>query len=266
MAGTPQSIGIFDSGVGGISVLGEIRKRLPAERLVYVADAAHIPYGMHTEDFVRQRSEAIAHILIRQGAKALVVACNTATAAALSQLREKFDVPVVGMEPAIKPAVAATRSGTIGVLATVGTLGSERFADLLSRFGDGISVLMEPCPGLVEQVELGQFDDPVTRRLVRCHLEPLLAAGADTIILGCTHYPFLRSMIEEEAGNDIEIIDTGPAVARQLQRRLGEDGLLEKGTTGGSLQFHTTGEIEPMKKLLSRLCPGNWSVTALPEV
>ena len=212
MTGTPQSIGIFDSGVGGISVLCEIRKRLPAERLVYVADAAHMPYGMHTEDFVLQRSEAIAHILIRQGAKALVVACNTATAAALSQLREKFDVPVVGMEPAIKPAVAATRSGTIGVLATAGTLGSARFADLLSRFGDGIRVLMEPCPGLVEQVELGQFDDPVTRRLVRCHLEPLLAAGADTIILGCTHYPFLRSLIEEEAGNDIEIIDTGPAV------------------------------------------------------
>jgi glutamate racemase len=260
-----SSIGIFDSGIGGISVLREIRQRLPAEHIVYVADTAHMPYGMHTTDFIRQRSDFIARALIDRGARALVVACNTATAAALSQLRERLNVPVIGMEPAVKPAVEATRSGIIGVLATTGTLSSARFAALLARFGEGVRVLMEPCPGLVEQVEHGRLDDKLTRRMVHRHLEPLLAAGADTIILGCTHYPFLRTLIEEEAGSGIHIIDTGPAVARQLERRLAAESLLADEGTDGSIAFYTSGEVAPLRELLKTICPGDWPVSKLPE-
>jgi len=258
-------IGIFDSGVGGISVLREIHQRLPAERLVYVADTANLPYGMHTAEFIRQRSETIGRVLIDRGAKALVVACNTATAAAVPQLRERLNVPVVGMEPAVKPAVEATQAGIIGVLATVGTLSSARFAALLARFGEGVTVLTEPCPGLVEQVELGRLDDSETRAMVRCHLEPLLAAGADTIILGCTHYSFLRSAIEDEAGRGIHIIDTGPAVARQLERRLAAESLLVDDGSDGSLSFYTSSEVDPLRKLLETICPGDWPVATLPE-
>jgi glutamate racemase len=264
MARIQPSIGVFDSGIGGISVLREIHKRLPAERLVYVADTASLPYGMHTAEFIRRRSETIGRMLIDRGARALVVACNTATAAAVPQLRERLNVPVVGMEPAVKPAAAATQSGIIGVLATVGTLSSARFAALLARFGEGITVLTEPCPGLVEQVELGRLDDSETRAMVRRHLEPLLAASADTIILGCTHYAFLRSVIEEEAGHGIHIIDTGPAVARQLERRLAAEDLLADDESDGSISFYTSGEIKPLQELLRTICPGDWPVAVLP--
>src|SRR5690606_37063230 len=181
-------VGVFDSGVGGLSVLGEIRSLLPNESLLYVADCGHIPYGEKTPEFIRQRCLIIADFFHQQRAKALVLACNTATAAAAAQLRERYpDWPIVGMEPAVKPAAAATRSGVVGVLATTGTLQSAKFAALLDRFAGDVRVVTQPCPGLVELIESGDLFSPTIRALLQSYVDPLLAEGCDTIILGCTH-------------------------------------------------------------------------------
>jgi len=257
-------IGVFDSGLGGLSVLREIRTLLPAENLVYVADSAFVPYGGHEEAFIRQRGLAIGGFLAQAGAKMLVVACNTATAAAVPALRERFDLPVVGMEPAVKPAAAATRSGIVGVLATVGTLRSARFAALLDRFGSGVEVLTEPCPGMVEAVESGALDTAATRDLVARHVAPLIEGGADTIILGCTHYPFLRSLIAAAAGPDVVIIDTGMAVARQVAKRLQEQGS-KRSPADASQRFLTTGNVTRLQPVLELLWPGAGTMEAMPE-
>lgn len=235
-------IGIFDSGVGGLSVLRHIRAQLPQERLVYVADSAHAPYGGKSPQEIQARSLAVSEFLVDQGAKALVVACNTATAAAISALRARFALPVIGMEPAVKPAVAATRSGVVGVLATTGTLQSAQFAALLESYGKNVQVVTQGCPGLVECVERGELDSAQTRALLQGYLAPLLAAGADTLVLGCTHYPFLRPLLEELTGNKIALIDTGAAVARQVERRLDEAGIRNAGTAAGTLRFWTSGD------------------------
>ncbi|OCR25036.1 glutamate racemase [Pseudomonas syringae] len=220
-------VGVFDSGVGGLSVLGEIRSLLPNESLLYVADCGHIPYGEKTPEFIRQRCLIIADFFRQQGAKALVLACNTATAAAAAQLRERYpDWPIVGMEPAVKPAAAATRSGVVGVLATTGTLQSAKFAALLDRFAGDVRVVTQPCPGLVELIETGDLFSPTIRALLQSYVDPLLAEGCDTIILGCTHYPFLKPLLREMIPESISLIDTGSAVARQLQRLLTQSDLL----------------------------------------
>jgi glutamate racemase len=227
---SPAPIGVFDSGVGGISVLREVRRRLPGENLVYVADSGHCPYGGKSYAEIQERACAITRFLLAQGAKAVVVACNTATAAAIETLRATFgDVPIVGMEPAIKPAVAATRSGVVGVLATGATLGGERFAGLAQRFSDGVELLTQACPGLVEQVETGDLDGPTTVDLLRRYVPPLLARGADTLVLGCTHYPFLRSALLELVGPEVVLIDTGEAVARQVARVVDADPVARVG-------------------------------------
>jgi len=220
-------VGVFDSGVGGLSVLGEIRSLLPNESLLYVADCGHIPYGEKTPEFIRQRCLIIADFFHQQRAKALVLACNTATAAAAAQLRERYpDWPIVGMEPAVKPAAAATRSGVVGVLATTGTLQSAKFAALLDRFAGDVRVVTQPCPGLVELIESGDLFSPTIRALLQSYVDPLLAEGCDTIILGCTHYPFLKPLLREMIPESISLIDTGGAVARQLQRLLTQNDLL----------------------------------------
>ena len=191
-----RPIGVFDSGVGGLSVLREIRRHLPAESLIYCADSGYAPYGERSAADIRARSLELTDFLRGQGAKAIVVACNTATAAAATALRETWpQLPIIAMEPAVKPATAATRSGTVGVLATVGTLASARFAALLDNFGQGVEVVTRPGVGLVEAVERGELDTSQTRSLLEGHLEPLLAAGADEVVLGCTHYVFLLSLI-----------------------------------------------------------------------
>jgi glutamate racemase len=215
-----DAIGILDSGVGGLSVMRHIRAALPRERLIYVADSAHLPYGGKSDLYIEQRTRLITGFLIEQGACAVVIACNTATAAAAAVLRAEFALPILGMEPALKPALACTKTGVIGVLATAGTLESARFAALLERYGDGVTIVTRACPGLVEQVEKGDLAGPRTRALVESAIQPLLARGADTIVLGCTHYPFLRTLIGEMAGVQVTLIDTGEAVARQLCRRL----------------------------------------------
>lgn len=221
------AIGVFDSGLGGISVLHAIRRLLPAESLIYIADSAHVPYGEKTPEFIVQRSVAISEFLLAQPVKAIVVACNTATAAAVGELRQRWpNVLIVGMEPAVKPAVQASQSGKIGVLATTGTLRSARFAALLERFASDVDVITQPCPGLVELIEAGELDSAATRALLAGYVEPLLQAGCDTLILGCTHYPLVKPLLRSLIPDNVRMIDTGEAVARRLQSELSKQGLL----------------------------------------
>lgn len=218
---THLPVGVFDSGVGGLTVVKAIAERLPELDLLYVADSAHAPYGGKSPQQVRERASHITRFLVERGAQAVVVACNTATAMAVEELRSSFAVPIIAMEPAVKPAAAATRTGVIGVLATAGTLESERYRQLVDSHGQRISVIGRVCNRWVEQVESGELDTARTRALVASELEPLLAAGADTLVLGCTHFPLLAPLIAELAGPGVTLVDPAPAVAGQLARCLG---------------------------------------------
>lgn len=250
LAMSEAPIGVFDSGVGGLSVLREINQLLPNESLLYVGDCGHIPYGEKSPEFIRERCAIIAEFFQREGAKALVLACNTATVAAVADLRQRYpDWPVVGMEPAVKPAAAATRSGVVGVLATTGTLQSAKFAALLDRFASTVKVITQPCPGLVELIETGDLSSETLRTILRGYVEPLLAAGCDTIILGCTHYPFLKPLLSQMLPPSIILIDTGAAVARQLQRLLDERGLLATGPARET-QLWTSASPESLRNIL----------------
>ena len=243
-------VGVFDSGVGGLSVLKEIHTLLPNESLLYVADCGHIPYGEKSPGFIRQRCAVVADFFQRQGAKALVLACNTATVAGVADLRQLYpEWPIVGMEPAVKPAAAATRSGVVGVLATTGTLQSAKFAALLDRCANDVRVITQPCPGLVELIETGDLHSDALFTLLKGYIEPLLAAGCDTIILGCTHYPFLKPLLSQMLPPSISLIDTGAAVARQLQRLLTEQDLLAVGPSREP-QFWTSASPERLGKIL----------------
>lgn len=253
-------VGVFDSGVGGLSVLAEISRLLPNESLLYVADCGHIPYGEKSPDFIRQRCRQVAEFFQQQGAKAMVLACNTATVAAVADLRERYPHwPLVGMEPAVKPAAAATRSGVVGVLATTGTLQSAKFAALLDRFASDVHVITQPCPGLVELIETGDLGSIALRRMLRGYVDPLLAAGCDTLILGCTHYPFLKPLLADMVPAAVAIIDTGAAVARQLQRLLGERGLLAIGPAHPA-QFWTSASPDHLRNILPLLWNKSGSV------
>lgn len=249
-------VGVFDSGVGGLSVLRAIHAQLPAEDLLYVADSAYAPYGERNVDEIRDRSEHITRYLIEHGAKAVVVACNTATAVAVEHLRTLFSLPIVAIEPAVKPAVSRTSSGTVGVLATSATLASERYAALLARYGNRARVVAQACPGLVELVELGEWESGAARQLVQRYVEPLLTAGADQLVLGCTHYPFLRPLIESVAGDAVEVLETGPAVAAELQRRLRAANLLQETGRVGEVQFVTSGDPLQHASVFERLWQG----------
>lgn len=253
-------IGVLDSGVGGLSVLREIREHLPGPALGYIADSAFVPYGQLTPDTIVERTCVLADALTGRGARLIVVACNTATAAAVPVLRTRLAVPVVGMEPAVKPAAEATRNGTIGVLATVGTLKSARFAALLDRFAGPVKVITQPCPGLVECVERGDLDSPGTRALVRRFVDPVVACGADTLILGCTHYPFLRPVIEACAGPEVAVVDTGRAVARQVARVWASQG---GGGTDGTERFWTSGSLDQLRHALDVLWEPGASASVL---
>jgi glutamate racemase len=248
-----QPVGVFDSGVGGLSVLRHVHDLLPDERLIYVADGAHMPYGALTSEAVEERCQRIAGFFVKQGAKALVVACNTATAAAIENLRRDFPLPIIGMEPAVKPAVEATKAGVIGVLATSGTLASEKFSGLVKRFGSSAEVIFQPGFGLVELVEAGDFDSDKTRRLLKANLLPLLERGVDALVLGCTHYPFLTPLIQEIAGRDVTILDTGSAIAVELKRQLEKNRLTAAEDSTGSLQFFSSGDVEHSQSMISHL-------------
>ncbi len=257
------AIGVFDSGLGGISVLQAIRSLLPAESLIYIADSAHVPYGEQTPEFIVQRSVAISEFLLAQPVKAIVVACNTATAAAVGELRQRWpDVPSIGMEPAVKPAVQASQVGKVGVLATTGTLRSARFAALLERFASDVEVITQPCPGLVELIEAGELDSAVTQALLNSYVEPLLQAGCDTLILGCTHYPLLKPLLRRMVPEHVQLIDTGDAVARRLQSELGKYGLLTEIQQPQD-RFYGSGNILATERTLAMLWPEASPVTLL---
>lgn len=248
-----RPIGVFDSGVGGLSVLRAIREQLPAEDVLYVADSGFAPYGDRPREFIESRALAIVEFLVTKGAKAVVVACNTATGAAVHVLRERYSMPVVAMEPAVKPAALQTKTGVVGVLATTSTLSSAKFLDLVDRHGGGVQVLVQPCPGWVEQVEAGALTGETTRALVESLVRPVLNKRADTLVLGCTHYPFLRPLIEDVAGPDVAIIDPARAVARELRRRLAASDLLAPDTRTGDEQFFSTGAAHKVAEVISQL-------------
>jgi glutamate racemase len=227
-----QPVGVFDSGIGGLSVVRHILARLPAEDVLYLADSAFAPYGTRPVHYVRERVLRIGDHLAARGCKAVVVACNTATAIAVEDLRARLALPVVAMEPAIKPAARQTRSDVIGVLATPGTLNGARYAALRDLHGAEVRVLERSCHDWVALVEAGDLESEAARDVVAAELRSLLAAGADTLVLGCTHFPFLRPLIEAIAGPDVQIIDPSPAVAEQLARRLTELGQLRTDSRG----------------------------------
>jgi glutamate racemase len=257
--GDSRPIGIFDSGVGGLSVLRHIRQQLPREHLIYLADQAHIPYGPRGGDEIRRFAAEITRFLLALGSKLIVVACNTASAAALDVLRVAFpEVGIVGMEPAIKPAASLTTTGKVGVLATPGTFTSPRYAALVDRFAQGLTVLEDPCLGLVEQVESGALDGPQTEAILDAAVGPMLAAGADTLVLGCTHYPFVIPLLERIVDGRAVIIDPAPAVARRAADVLQQNQLLAPESQRGSLRCLTTGDAgqlaEPVERLLGMQC------------
>jgi len=258
-------IGIFDSGVGGLSILREIRRAFASEDLLYVADSACVPYGDKSPQFVKARSFAITEFLVNRNAKAIVVACNTATGAAITTLRLRFSVPIVGIEPAVKPAVGKTASGVVAVLATSGTLSSDKFAKLLARFGGNVDILIQPCAGLVEQVETGELHGEKARALTAKYVLPLLERGADTIILGCTHYSFLAPLIREIAGPRVSIVDPNAAIAHELRRRLESHNLLSPVPHSGEERFWTSGSPDDVKPVISQLWNADVEVRRLPK-
>jgi len=264
-APSPESpIGVFDSGVGGLSVLREIRRELPGEDLIYVADSGYAPYGDRPVEYVQARAIAIIEFLQRAGSKAVVVACNTATGVAVDALRARFDLPIIAIEPAVKPAVAETRSGVVAVLATTQTLASAKYSKLVTTHARDVRVLSQACPGLVEQVEAGEFSSRATRFLVEQYVRPLVDKGADTIVLGCTHYPFLSAVIRDVAGPGVTVIDPAVAVARELRRRLDMHGLLAPETRRGTEQFWTTGPVDEAQAVFDQLWRTGVEVRAVP--
>jgi glutamate racemase len=261
---SPAPIGVFDSGVGGLSVLRAIRQQLPFMPVLFLADQAHVPYGPRTLEQVRCFSESITRYLLDRGCKLIVVACNAASAAALQVLRQKFlDTPFVGMEPAVKPAAETTHTGVVGVLATPATFQGALYASVVERFAHGVKLLQHTCPGLVAQIEAGQLEAPQTRLILEDALRPMLAQGIDTVVLGCTHYPFVIPLIQEITGPGVRVIDPAPAVARQVGRMLESHGLLvpeqaalSTATSSpvlAAVEFLTTGETAGLQSLLPRL-------------
>jgi glutamate racemase len=248
-------IGMFDSGLGGLSVAAEVRRLLPNEHIVYFGDNANCPYGNRSEEWLRARSLDIATFLLAHGAKAIVVACNTASAAGLDHLRARFSVPVVGLVPAVKPAVAATRTGRIGVLATPATIRGRLLADVIQRFATpaGVQVISVAPQGLVEAVERGELHTPQTIELVARALAPVLEQDADVIVLGSTHFPFLRPVIRRVAGDGVRIYDSGEGVARQTRRVLAASCLLRGGGAPGRLTVYTSGDPSAVGPLVHRL-------------
>ena len=252
-------IGIFDSGAGGLSVFREIRKVLPAEQYIYYSDSANCPYGEKTVEFIIDRCRQITEFLLSKGAEIIVVACNTATAAAIKTLREEYPVRFIGMEPAIKPAAQITQSGTVGVLATTGTLSSENYLRHKEKYASHIQIVEHVGDGFVELVENGITSGPEVEAVVSRSLKPLLDAGADTIVLGCTHYPFLAEVIKllasKMSSEEIQLIDPAPAIAKHLVEVMDEEGITYGQASGKTcnVELETSGNPEILRKLYERL-------------
>jgi glutamate racemase len=276
-------IGIFDSGIGGVSVLRVIREVLPEENLIYFGDSAHLPYGEKTLEEIRKYSEEVTKFLLAQHCKIIVIACNTASAAALKHLRAIHpEVTFVGMEPAVKPAAEQTQSGVVGVLATTATFQGELFASVVERFAQSVTVLRQPCPGLVQQIEAGKLETADTEKMLCVWLEPMIEKNIDTLVLACTHYPFVMPLLKKILGEKVRIIDPAPAVARRVkvlleegdmlkgerQERSGsgsekketekksnyvEKASLDKEQAAGKIIYYTSGEVKKFEETLFTL-------------
>ena len=247
-------IGVFDSGVGGLSVLRALRTQLPHAPLLYVADSAHAPYGERSDDYVIDRSRRIMDHLLAEGAIGLVIACNTATAVAVRQLREsRPDFPIIGVEPGLKPAVAMTRNGRVGVMATPKTIASEKFRALMHNHGAGAAITPVPCPGLARLIEEGDLSSSRLLHAIEGHTAPLHEAGVDTVVLGCTHYPFVRHLIESVMGPEVKIVDTADAVARHSANMLGR--LLSSETSAPTPRLQTTGDADRLRTIAASWLP-----------
>lgn len=247
-------IGIFDSGVGGLSVLRAIRAQMPEESVIYFGDQGHIPYGPRPMEQIRNFSEATTRFLLGHDVKIVIVACNTASAAALKYLRDTFpDVSFVGMEPAVKPAAEQTQTGKVGVLATPATFQGALYSSVVERFANGVELFQNTCVGLVQEIERGNLNGAETRRILGDALVPMLEQNIDTVVLGCTHYPFVIPLIQEIVGDDVRVIDPAPAVAKQVRRVLEANELKNESNTRGSVRLYTSGEPEELKSLLPLL-------------
>jgi len=250
---TTGAIGVFDSGIGGLSVWRKLKELLPGESTIYVSDSAHAPYGTKTKKYIQDRSEILTRFLLEEGSKIIVVACNTATGAAITKLRQKFDVPFIGVEPAIKPAALASKSGHIGVLATVQTFRGEHFKRTSGLYADRVAVHVQAGTGLVELIECGRIDSPKTRELLHLFLDPMIEAGVDQLVLGCTHYPFLIPLIQEIIPHAITVIDPAPAVALQTKRVLEHNGLLNRFAKDARHDFITSGDAGAMEQFMRQM-------------
>jgi glutamate racemase len=246
-------IGVFDSGLGGLSVLRQLQSELPRESIIYAADSRYCPYGERSIAEICERSFEMMDFLVRAGAKIVVVACNTASAAAIELLRKMFDVPVIAMEPAVKPAVALSRSGKIAVLATPSTAASERLRSLIARFGEGFDIRPIGVAGLADCVEAGTFDGPAVRSLLADLVAGQIGEGVDVVILGCTHYPFVDATIRDLAGPSVRVVDSGNAVARRTRDVLMNSGLLNGIGSTPDVEFHTTGDPERVAPIVERM-------------
>lgn len=258
-----RPIGIIDSGIGGLTVFRELRRALPYEDFIYIADTANCPYGPKPADEIRDRVFALTDRLLGHGAKLVVLACNSATIAAVEALRVQIPVPVAGMEPAVKPAAALTKSGVIAVLATEASVAGEKFHRLVDTHArpKGVRVITRPCPEFVELVEAGHVSGPRAREIVNAVIGPLLEQQADTLVLGCTHFPFLRETIREVAGDSIHLLDTGEAVARRVAHLLSVDAMNSGPENTPAVRFLTSGDPALVGALAAKLCPeitGGW--------
>ncbi len=254
MGPNSRPIGIFDSGIGGLTVTRAIQQALPTERLLYFGDTAHMPYGPRSLEEVRDFSIAITEALLERDCKLIVVACNTASGAALSHMRERWpQLPIVGMEPAVKPAAEHSKSGVVGVIATTATFQTTVYAAVLERFGKNTRVLHQDCPGLVTAIEDGGMESPETAQMLENWLRPMLGHGIDALVLGCTHYPLVRPLIERIVGPGVRVIDPAPAVARQVERLLEQHEIRATENEEGGLTCYTSGDPTKFKALIEHI-------------
>ena len=255
-------VGVFDSGIGGVSVLRSIRAEMPHADLIYVGDNIHLPYGEKSMEEIRTYTRGVVQFLIDSGCKVIVIACNTASAAALKQMRDEFPhITFVGMEPAVKPAAEQTQTGVVGVIATTATFQGELFASVVERFANNVKVLRQPCPGLVQQIEAGELATDKTKSMLHLWLDPMKEQNIDRLVLGCTHYPFVAETIHGILGDGVQIIDPAPAIARQVKRVSDYEKL--KSGRAGEVQFYTSGNPEQFGTVLKQLTGWNEMIQQL---
>ena len=258
------NIGVFDSGVGGLWILKHLQDQLPNNNYIFFGDQGHVPYGERSMDQIRNFSETITKFLINHNCKIIVIACNTASAASLKYLREKFpEILFVGMEPAVKPAVEKTHTGKVGVLATPTTFQGELYNSVVERFAKDVEIFKDTCPGLVEQIEKGELDSRETRTILERALLPMLEKNIDTVVLGCTHYPFVIPMIKEIVGDIVNVIDPTEAIVRQVDRLLNENNLVNEFLDNNKIQIFTSGEINNMDKIIAKLFESGFEINKI---